>query len=120
MSSVSAEVAYSDTQPIDRSTIVDRVREDLIRVGALGRRDPIVATATCDIRRAYCIYDKHRKSSVRSVHEWLKSVDVIPTGRYGLWTYFWSDEAMLSGKKAAEVALKTAAQREPERIRAAR
>ena len=118
MSSVSAEVAYSADRPIDRHTIVDRVREDLIRVGALGRGDPIVTTATADIRYGYCIYDMNRKASVKTVHDWLKSVDVIPTGRYGLWTYFWSDEAILSGKKAAETALKAVARRDPAALQA--
>jgi hypothetical protein len=33
-------------------------------------------------------------------------VGVIPAGRYGLWTYFWSDESLLSGVKAGEKALK--------------
>jgi hypothetical protein len=38
---------------------------------------------------------------VRTIHNWLKVVDIIPAGRYGSWSYFWSDEAILSGKKAA-------------------
>jgi len=118
MSSISAEVAYSQERPIDRRTIVDRVYEDLVRVGALGRHDPIVTTGTYDIPYAYCIYDQHRKASVRTVHEWLKSIDVIPTGRYGLWTYFWSDQAMLSGKKAAERAMKLAGRRGQELVNA--
>ena len=50
----------------------------------------------------------HRKESVRTIHDWLKSIDVIPSGRYGLWTYFWSDEAILSGRKAADTAMKLA------------
>jgi UDP-galactopyranose mutase len=107
-SSVSAEVAYSAARPIDKSTIVDRVREDLIRVRALGAGDRIVATATHDIKYAYCIYDHQRKEAVRTVHEWLKMQDIRPCGRYGLWTYFWSDEAILSGKKAAENLVKDA------------
>jgi len=48
----------------------------------------------------------------------LKSVDVIPTGRSGLWTYFWSDEAILSGRKAAETALKAVARRDPGALQA--
>jgi UDP-galactopyranose mutase len=101
-SSISAEVAYSSSRPLDTETIVDRVVEDLIRVGALGRNDSIILRATRDVKYAYCIYDQHRKESVRTVCEWLRSVGVMPCGRYGLWTYFWSDEAILSGKKAAE------------------
>jgi len=32
---------------------------------------------------------------------------VVPAGRYGLWSYFWSDEAMMSGMQAGEKALKS-------------
>lgn len=101
-SSVSAEVAYSPDRPIDKATIVDRVIDDLIRVRAIGPRDPIVLKTVYDVRYAYCIYDMQRQESLRTIFKWLRSHDITPAGRYGLWTYFWSDEAMLSGKKAAE------------------
>jgi protoporphyrinogen oxidase len=102
-SSISAEVAYSPSQPLD-DTLVDRVVDDLIRVGVLRKNDRVILKTTKDIKYAYCIYDTHRIESVRTIYNWLKSVGVMPCGRYGLWTYFWSDESMLSGKKAAETA----------------
>ena len=102
MSSISTEVAYSPSRPLDRSGIVDRVAEDLVRVGVLRRDDPIVHRSTYDIRYAYCIHDFARKASVRTVRDWMLSRDVIPTGRYGLWNYFWSHEAITSGLQAGE------------------
>jgi len=36
------------------------------------------------------------------VHDYLKSHNIIPFGRYGQWSYLWSDEAILSGKRVAE------------------
>lgn len=102
-SSISAEVAYSDARPIDKKTIVDRVTDDLIRVGALGRNDRVALATTRDIKYAYCIYDLNRQEALRSVLSWMRSVNIVPCGRYGLWTYFWSDESILSGKKAADV-----------------
>jgi protoporphyrinogen oxidase len=106
-SSISAELAYSPSRPLAAENIVDRVVDDLIRVGALGKNDAVILKTSRDIKYAYCIYDKHRKESLRTVYSWLKSVGVIPCGRYGLWTYFWSDEAVLSGKRAAEIAAGT-------------
>jgi len=103
-SSISAEIAYSASRPLISESIVDRVVDDLIRVGAVGKNDPIVLKTTQDIKYAYCIYDMHRKEALRTVHSWLTSTGVLPCGRYGLWTYFWSDEAILSGKRAAEIA----------------
>ena len=107
MSAISAEVAYSPERPIDRESIVARVVDDLIRVRVLKRDDPVVFSMTRDIRYAYCIYDFERRSAVRTVREWLIGSGVVPAGRYGLWSYFWSDEAMMSGMQAGEKALKS-------------
>jgi UDP-galactopyranose mutase len=108
-SSISAEVAYSQAAPLPRDGIVERVIEDLVRVGALGRDDPVVVRTTRDIRYGYCIYDHARKQAVHAIHAWLRTVGIEPAGRYGLWTYFWSDESILSGRKAAEKALQALA-----------
>ncbi len=98
--SISAEVSFSASRPLPREGLVDRVIADLVRVGALRADDRIVATHTHEIRYAYCIYDKHRREAVRIIRDWLKRVDIEPTGRYGLWCYFWSHEAMLAGRRA--------------------
>ena len=105
-SSISAEVAYSPSSPLNTENLVDRVVDDLIRVGALDKKDTVILKMTRDIKYAYCIYDHSRKQSVRTVCNWLRSVGIVPCGRYGLWTYFWSDESILSGKKAAETTAK--------------
>lgn len=109
MSSVSAEVAYSPERPIDRDGIVDRVLNDLARVGVLKRDDPIVLRATRDVPYAYCIHDFARKAAVRAVRDWLFSNGINATGRYGHWNYFWSHEAMMSGLQAGEKALRPVA-----------
>jgi protoporphyrinogen oxidase len=106
MSSISAEVAFSDARPIDRGTIVQRVIDDLRRVGVLDPSDPIVFSGTNEIRYAYCIHDFARKEAVRKIRAWMMSQGVTPTGRYGHWNYFWSHEAIMSGLQAGEKALK--------------
>jgi protoporphyrinogen oxidase len=106
MSSISAEVAYSSTKPINRSTIVEQVKSDLVRVGVLRADDPIVFTSTTDIQYAYCIHDFARKDAVRSIRAWMLSQGIVPTGRYGHWNYFWSHESIMSGLQAGEKALK--------------
>lgn len=108
-SSISAEVAYSPDHPIDREGLVERVVEDLRRVGVLRRDDRICFRMTRDIRYAYCIHDFHRKAAVRRIREWFLGHDVISAGRFGLWNYFWSHEAMMSGLQAGERALKATA-----------
>ena len=49
----------------------------------------------------YVLFDME-ESSLRVVHDYLHSKDIVPFGRYGEWDYLWSDEAILSGKAAAE------------------
>lgn len=103
-SSLSAEVAFSPHRPLDRSTIAQNVIANLVRTKALGKHDPITVQTTREIKYAYCAYDKRRTAAARVVLQWLRSKNIVSCGRYGLWTYFWSDEAILSGKKAAEIA----------------
>lgn len=105
-SAISAEVAYSADRPPDTEATIDLVIADLTRVGVLRADDRFLARFATSIRYGYCIYDRNRRSAVKTIHEWLKTVGIVPAGRYGLWTYFWSDESMLSGKKAAEKAMK--------------
>jgi protoporphyrinogen oxidase len=97
--SVAAEVAYSDRKPIDKTTIVDRVIDDLLRVGAIGRGDRIVLKDTIDIRHGYVIYDRNRKAAVRTIRDWLESASIFATGRYGLWAYLWSHESIMAGRQ---------------------
>jgi protoporphyrinogen oxidase len=100
MSSIQAEIAYSDWAPFDKSAAVGRAIEDLIRVGVLGAKDRIVVSDVMDIKYGYVIYDHHRKVAVRTIKNWLESVAIYPTGRYGLWAYLWSHQSVLAGRQA--------------------
>jgi protoporphyrinogen oxidase len=100
-SSISAEVAYSRWAPLDQSTIVSRVTSDLRRTGILQANDVIELTDVMDIPYGYVIYDMQRRTAVRTIREWLHSMDIYPTGRYGLWAYLWSHESILAGRNTA-------------------
>lgn len=102
MSSISAEVSYDRNNPPDPETLVDTAIRDLIRVKALDADAPIVMKMTKAIPYAYCIYDKHRETSLAIAYDWLATKNIIPAGRYGLWSYFWSDDSILSGKQAVD------------------
>jgi len=118
MSSISAEVSYPTGSPPDREALAQRVIHDLIKVKVLRSDDRIVLRQTTDIPLGYCIYDEQRRQALPVIRRWLSDLDIVLGGRYGLWTYFWSDEAMLSGKKAGELALARAAGLpEPETLR---
>ena len=103
-SSISVEIAYGNDNPLpgNKDEIIERVKSDLIKTSILKKDDEIVLLDTFDIKYGYVIFDKNRKSAVKKIHTYLKMKDIIPFGRYGLWAYLWSDEAIMSGKKAAE------------------
>ena len=105
-SSISAEVSYDVDNPPDIEQLKTQVHNDLVVCGILRDNDPIITTCTYAIPYAYCIYDKHRQKTLPLVKDWLQQWDVVPGGRYGLWTYFWSDEAVLSGLKTGAKAAK--------------
>ena len=89
--------------PAGKDKIADRVIDDLVKARILSRDDEIMFSDTFDIKYGYVIFDKDRKPAIEAIHKYLKTVNIIPCGRYGLWAYLWSDEAILSGKKAAEI-----------------
>ncbi|MEC9339901.1 MAG: FAD-dependent oxidoreductase [Pseudomonadota bacterium] len=100
-SSVSVEVSCPPNETLDHEAITERVITDLVKVGVMRSNDQIVARHTYDIKQAYCIYDRNRKASVNTIKKWLDTIDIVPAGRFGLWSYFWSDEAIKSGSNCA-------------------
>jgi UDP-galactopyranose mutase len=113
MSAISCEVSYSLETPPDKDALAERVIKDLIRVGVLHADDRIVLRHVRDIPYGYCIFNDARGASLSTIKSWLKSVNVVPGGRYGLWEYFWSDEAIVSGERAAAEALSLLGQSTP-------
>jgi protoporphyrinogen oxidase len=107
-SSVSAEVAYPAGSPPDPAALTQRVIDDLIKVRVLRSDDRIIVKHTHDIPYGYCIFNEARIRALSMIKAWLDEVDIVPGGRYGLWTYFWSDEAIVSGKESAELAKRRA------------
>ncbi len=103
-SSISAEIAYGNNNslPVSKEKMADYVVNELIDAKVLQATDEIVYLKSIDIKYGYVIFDEERKPAVKRIHDYLKSVDIIPFGRYGLWAYLWSDEAILSGKKVVE------------------
>jgi len=103
-SSISAEIAYGNDNPLpmEKHKLIEHVINELISIGILKNDDEIIHKSSVDIKYAYVIFDKTRKSALKTIHDYLKAYDIVPFGRYGLWAYLWSDEAILSGKKVAE------------------
>ena len=103
-SSISVEIAYGNDNPLpgNKEQIIEKVISDLIKANIIEENDDITYLDTYDIKYGYVIYDKNRRPAIKKIHDFLKPLGIIPCGRYGLWAYLWSDEAIMSGKVAAE------------------
>jgi protoporphyrinogen oxidase len=98
---ISCEIAYSRRKPLDDANLVERVRQALVDVGVVEESDRIVATSQVDAPYAYVVYDFERAAALGTIHEWMRSVGLIPCGRFAEWEYHWSFEALESGRRAA-------------------
>jgi GT2 family glycosyltransferase len=100
--SIQAEVSYDRTSVPERDELVSRVLRDLVRVGVLDSADRVSFSDVIYRKYGYVVYDHFRKSAVNTIHSFLNGLSIYPCGRYGMWEYLWSDQAVLSGKKVAE------------------
>jgi hypothetical protein len=68
------------------------------------------------VEYANVVFDHRRKSAVTTIRRWAAKRDIVLAGRYGLWEYLWSDDAVLSGYAAADVILTSPSQRSNDRL----
>jgi protoporphyrinogen oxidase len=78
---------------------------DLVRCGVLREDEKIVFKNAVYIPYANIIFDHDRVAALKRVHDYLDDVGIQPCGRYGEWGYFWTDDSIRSGERAAEKAL---------------
>jgi len=103
-SSISAEIAYSGGQSVNKEQIVERVVEDLVKAKILLQKDRIDLVDVRDMKYGYVIYDHDREQSLKMIKNFFRRNSVLVAGRYGNWEYQWMDDAILDGKKVAEEA----------------
>ena len=102
--SIQVEVYHSDRyRPLTMTAdqVVERVLADLRRCGVLRDDDELLLAEARPIRYANVIWDHERAAAVATVHRYLEQVGVVRCGRYGDWDHAWTDEAYLSGERAA-------------------
>ncbi len=103
--SLQAECYFSPKyRPLDRApeACVEPVLRDLRSCKILRDDDEIVFANTLHIPHANIIFDLDRANALKVVHAYLDEIHVRYCGRYGEWGYHWTDEAFISGEKAAE------------------
>jgi hypothetical protein len=71
----------------------------------LREEDTILFRDVMHIKYANVIFDLERAEALKIVHGYLDDVGIAYCGRYGDWAYIWTDEAFMSGEKAADKVL---------------
>ncbi len=100
-----AECYYSDKyRPLDRKPqeCIAPVIADLHKCSLLEEGDEIVFRHAMHLKYANVIFDHDRVAALDIVRGYLDDIGITPCGRYGLWAYIWTDQAFLSGDKAAQ------------------
>jgi protoporphyrinogen oxidase len=103
-SSIMVEISESATKPIEHRGLVDRTIAQLQKIGILRKSDTVICSHVTRIDPAYIVYSLDHEERVQTIQEYLLSQGIISCGRFGEWQYLNMDQAILSGKRAAEQA----------------
>ena len=101
-SSIQAEVYFSHYRPLPAENILERVITDLGKTGIIHDAADIVFAEEELVEYGNVIFDHHRSRNVAIIREFLEENGVLTCGRYGEWAYLWTDQAVISGEKAAK------------------
>jgi len=104
--SIQIEVYHSKYRPLPCQDVLNRAIEDLHRVGLLRKDDRILVAEERHIQYANVLFDLDRARNLAIIQKYLAKQGVISCGRYGEWAYYWSDDSIVSGWRAAECAKK--------------
>ena len=103
--SIQAEIYFSEKWKPRVGAPDDWVKptvDALIQCGLLKDRSEIIHTSTLFAPYANVIFDHDRPQALALVHGFLDDVGIAYCGRYGDWAYIWTDQAFMSGERAAD------------------
>lgn len=87
---------YCRKDEYTKEELIEKSVEPLINIGIIRREDII----EIDIRFepwANIIFDHNIYEARKTVLDYVHSIGIEPIGRFGLWDYLWSDQALLTG-----------------------
>lgn len=96
------EIPYSRDKPLTggREELIDKVVQCIHKTENIDFNE-IHYLGDINIEYGYVIYDANRKKALETIHKFLDDNGIHYCGRFGEWAYLWSDQAFLSGKRAA-------------------
>ncbi|MGA9379881.1 MAG: FAD-dependent oxidoreductase [Phormidium sp.] len=103
--SIQLEVYHSKYCPLSCDDVLNRTIEDMNKIGLLSKNDRILVAQEQRIPYANVLFDLNRAANLAIVQNYLAEQGIICCGRYGEWAYYWTDDSILSGWRAAEKAI---------------
>lgn len=106
--SIQAEVYFSEKWKPLTNTPDDWIEptiDGLLKCGLVKDRSEIIHKSTIFAPYANVIFDHDRPAALKLVHGFLDDVGIAYCGRYGDWGYIWTDQAFISGERAAGMTL---------------
>lgn len=108
--SIQVEVYHAPHKPLPASPelLPERAVEELMRMGLLRNKAEVRWARSRQVRYANVVFDRRRNRALSAVQEWLDARGILRAGRYGEWAYFWTDDSVRSGWRAADTVLANA------------
>lgn len=102
-SSLQFEIYYSKYKPLNmnKNTLIEHVMRSLETMKIANKED-ILITDYRIVPYANVIFDKEMIKIRKLIIDYLQNIGIEVVGRFGEWDYLWSDQSLLSGKKAIE------------------
>jgi protoporphyrinogen oxidase len=97
--------------PAAPELLPERAVEELVKMGLLTSLQEVKWARSREVRYANVVFDHRRTRALATIVPWLDAQGIFRAGRYGEWAYFWTDDAVRSGWRAADQVLANLAQR---------
>ena len=105
-SSIQAEYYFNWETEVDLTEILDTTIEKFIHMNLFSNENIIVKDIRIE-KYANVMFNHDIYKNRSEVLNFIESMGVISAGRFGEWEYYWSDQSLLSGIKAARNVTKT-------------
>lgn len=99
---IQAEIYHSDSRPLAVADVGNRTVEDFRRIGLIGADAAIDFVDVRHQRWGNVLFDHDRAAAVELVRAYVEGLGIRLAGRYGEWAYYWTDDALVSGWRAAD------------------
>ncbi|MEW6455725.1 MAG: FAD-dependent oxidoreductase [Acidobacteriota bacterium] len=100
--SIFVEISLNHKDKFDEKTFINSIAKSLIDLKIIQTEKDILEKMILKIPVAYVIYNKPRQKNIPQIINYLESIGIYSTGRFGSWEYLNMEGSFLKGKETAE------------------